>query len=734
MKALTMKKLVLAPAVALAFTGLVAAPVAAAETPSTQSDSALTKAEQLKKDKEEAAKAEADRIAKEEAAQKKAEEEKEKAAKEAAAKNAAAKEAAEKKKKEEAEEKANDAKESEKPAPKDDSKDSKKDDSDAKDDDKSKDSEDSEDSEDEVKTPNASVTVASSVGAEDLAKNGLKVNVTHLEKGDKVAVKGGGLSAESTTATSGSAALTLQTDKPAKDINEGTKSLSIQVTRASETSDAKTQSLNETVEIIPFAAIDSELSVDPEQITPEDLADENKGVQVTVTNLEEGDTVTDDLTDDPKTVDADGDFTFSVYYKGPAEDLEDPVPFTVTIEREGEEPETLSSEINVVDEVVEVDPQVSLATDEISEGDFNKNGLEVTGEGFTPGGTVELHSKPEGAQSTFIHNELTADEDGKISGTVKPPEDGLDPGTYILSATDVDTEEVSNSAEFTIAEDAVDPIDASLTVDPKEITAEDLSNKDKGVTVTVSGVKEGDKITDSLTGDTRTADADGDYKLHLYYQGNPDSLEKGKVPFTVTIDREGTESQTLKGNINVVAEDKEDDGDDGDNGDTPEAPAEASFSVSPKTLEAADFANEKKGVTLAVENCEPGADVHFAVTPKGIQVTAYENTVKADDEGKASVNVFGTSDNASAYVGSYTASAMCGDDSMKESFTVTAGADGGGSDDGNGNNGGNDGSQLPRTGADLGGLASGAMLLLVGGAAIAMTGRRKKVGQSPSDF
>ncbi|MDN6193051.1 MAG: hypothetical protein L0J32_14275, partial [Brevibacterium sp.] len=61
MKALTMKKLVLAPAVALAFTGLVAAPVAAAETPSTQSDSALTEAEQLKKDKEEAAKAEADR-------------------------------------------------------------------------------------------------------------------------------------------------------------------------------------------------------------------------------------------------------------------------------------------------------------------------------------------------------------------------------------------------------------------------------------------------------------------------------------------------------------------------------------------------------------------------------------------------------------------------------------------------------------------------------------------------
>ncbi|MGO2648573.1 MAG: hypothetical protein ACTH96_10390, partial [Brevibacterium aurantiacum] len=120
------------------------------------------------------------------------------------------------------------------------------------------------------------------------------------------------------------------------------------------------------------------------------------------------------------------------------------------------------------------------------------------------------------------------------------------------------------------------------------------------------------------------------------------------------------------------------------------------------------------------------------VKPKGMQVTAYENTVKADDEGKASVNVFGTSDNVSAYVGAYTASATCGDDSMKESFTVTAGADGGGSD--GSDNGGNDGSQLPRTGADLGGLASGAMLLLVGGAAIAMTGRRNMVGLSPTEF
>jgi ribosomal protein L12E/L44/L45/RPP1/RPP2 len=50
-----MKKIILAPAVALAFTGLVASPVAAAESPSA-AQSASTKAEQQKQDEAEQAK------------------------------------------------------------------------------------------------------------------------------------------------------------------------------------------------------------------------------------------------------------------------------------------------------------------------------------------------------------------------------------------------------------------------------------------------------------------------------------------------------------------------------------------------------------------------------------------------------------------------------------------------------------------------------------------------------
>ncbi|UVI35665.1 hypothetical protein [Brevibacterium spongiae] len=725
-----MKKIILAPAVALAFTGLIASPVAAAESPAPQS-AASKSAEQKQAEAEKAKKEEAKKKAEKEAAAKKAEAEKKAEEKAAAEKKAAAdkkakdakaaakKKADEKKAAEDKADKKGDAKPPKKvdpkpaPAPKDEDKD-------AKDDDKS---------EDKVNPINASVQVVSGdVTAEELHEDGVTVKVTGLEKGDKVSAKSG-LTGPSATAQGSTATLKLRS---AKELSQDSVSFAVQVQRADTQSVTKTSSINVLADDA-VDPIDASLKVDPKEITAEDLANKDKGVDVTVTGIEEGDEIKDSLTGKTETAEADGSHKLHLWYEGNPDSLEEgKVPFTVTIDREGES-ETLNGNINVVDEVTEADPKVSLNTDKISQSDFNKNGIKVTGEGFTPGGKVTVVGG--GAQSAFATEEVTADDEGKVSATLKFEGEGdLPAGDYSVWGVDQESDTNSDPQTFTLTEDdAVDPIDASLKVDPKEITAEDLANKDKGVTVTVTGVKKGDKIKDSLTGKTETADADGDYKLHLWYEGNPDSLEEGKVPFTVTIDREGTESETLNGNINIVAED----GDDGD-GDNPEAPAEATLKVSPKKIEAADFANEKKGVTLAVENCEPGQDVHFEVNPKGINVTAYENTVKADDEGRASVNVFGTSSDASAYVGAYTATATCGDDTMKDSFTVTEGANGGGSDGGDngnaGNGSGDDGSQLPRTGADLGGLTTGAMLLLVGGAAIALTGRKNKFGQTPTSF
>ena len=117
-------------------------------------------------------------------------------------------------------------------------------------------------------------------------------------------------------------------------------------------------------------------------------------------------------------------------------------------------------------------------------------------------------------------------------------------------------------------------------------------------------------------------------------------------------------------------------------------------------------------------------------------ITAYDRTIKANKDGKATVTVFGTSDNASAYVGSYSVTVTCGDTTMKDSFKVTgspnAGGGDGSGDEGHDNGSAGSGSELPRTGAELNGLAAGALLLLVGGAAVTITMRRRKGDFSPS--
>lgn len=386
-------------------------------------------------------------------------------------------------------------------------------------------------------------------------------------------------------------------------------------------------------------AIEASVTVSPKEITQTDLLD--PGFTVTVTGLEAGDVVSDNLTNEE--VPAEGDSVeFNIHNVSGDPAAIDPgtLNFTITVNR-GEENEEIPAQVEVIadDEEPEapaVDPKVSLDDKKISVSDFEKDGLKVTGEGFTPGSTVNVMGNA--TRSPFFQEEVKADDKGKISTTVEAPEDGLDPGDYSVSAVDAESEEVSNSAKFTVTEDA--------TEEPKPTTPA----------------------------------------------------------------------------------------------------AEATLTVSPETIEAADFVVENKGVTLAVENCEPGSDVHYVVTPKGnSNVTAYDNTVKADDEGKASVNVYGTSANdASAYLGDYDVSVTCGDDEMTGAFTVGEDANAGGSDgnedgneDGNGNGGdedGNGGGELPRTGAELTGLVGGAALLLIGGAAVTMTMRRKKVAQDPSEF
>ena len=386
-------------------------------------------------------------------------------------------------------------------------------------------------------------------------------------------------------------------------------------------------------------ALEASATVSPETVSQSDLVE--PGVKVTVTGLETGDVVSDDLTNETAPA-AEGDtVSFNIVNKtgDPAAIEPGKIEFTVTVKR-GEETQEIPLSFTVTEdgsdepEAPEVDPKVSLNTDEISQSDFDENGIEVTGEGFTPNGTVTVVGGS--AQSPFATQEVEANADGEISATLKfEGDDALPAGDYSVWGVDQESETNSPAQDFTITEDETEE---------------------------------------------------------------------------------------------------------------PTAPAEeATLKVSPETITPTDFVNEKKGVTLAVENCEPGEDVRFLVNPNGeSSVTAFDKTVKADDEGKANVNVYGTSaSNASAYVGDYDVTVTCGDDELTGDFSVEKDANAGGGDGDEDGNGGNDdgdngdagnGGDLPRTGTELTGLVGGAGLLLIGGVAVAMTMRRKKVAKDPAEI
>ncbi|WP_167199654.1 LPXTG cell wall anchor domain-containing protein [Brevibacterium pigmentatum] len=339
------------------------------------------------------------------------------------------------------------------------------------------------------------------------------------------------------------------------------------------------------------------------------------------------------------TTDAEGAFDHAVAGVGEA----NPAfvgDYKVTVTNDSDENAPYSTSFKVTEgeadepEAPEVDPKVSLNTDEISESDFDKNGIKVTGEGFTPGGTVNVVGGNE--TSPFATKEVEADEEGKISATLKfEGDEALPAGDYAVWGVDQESKTNSPAQDFTVTEDETEE---------------------------------------------------------------------------------------------------------------PTTPAEeAKLTVSPESITPADFVKEDKGVTLAVENCEPGEDVRFLVTPKGeSSVTAFDKTVQADDEGKANVNVYGTSaSNASAYVGDYDVTVTCGDDELTGDFSVEEDANAGGGDGDEDGNGGNDdgdngdagnGGDLPRTGTELTGLVGGAGLLLIGGVAVALTMRRKKVAQDPAEI
>lgn len=363
----------------------------------------------------------------------------------------------------------------------------------------------------------------------------------------------------------------------------------------------------------------------------------------------------------------------------------------------------------------EINAALYLESSEVAVSDINNPsvGVGFTVEGVLAGDTIAWG---DGDGTT-----ATVEEDGTFSGTFYTTQD-VAPGDTVTVTVDVQRGEQSESysASVTVIEDEGEtepPADTTtLEVTPGSQQLNDFLNGgvdmmmtgchvDSEVSFRVSTMYDPDTTvweTSQVAGEDAAAvvnytppEVDDGYGFigeYLVMASCGDQYEEGS--FTVTPNGSDTVDLTL--------------------------------SVDPERIPAVDFINRDKGVTLTVNNCAAG-EVRFQVWGFEPGELLYDRTAPTDEVGRAAVQTYGLSNDASAYVGKYQVEATCGEETLTGQFVVTA-SGGGGGDNGNGgggsgSGGGNSGS-MPRTGAELTGLGAGALLILAGAGAVLFARRR----------
>ena len=164
----------------------------------------------------------------------------------------------------------------------------------------------------------------------------------------------------------------------------------------------------------------------------------------------------------------------------------------------------------------------------------------------------------------------------------------------------------------------------------------------------------------------------------------------------------------------------------------PAADAQASMFINPTEVSSEDFLND--GIKIGVSGAQPGEKVTITVEHAQGKVDRYTMTKEADSDGKVT---FGVQAKVKSVLGTYNvrAQAESFDEPQGGSFTVlTNGTDVDEGGDGNGGGQSDSGSDLPRTGAEMTGLALGVGLLAVGAAAVIITRRRMNAADDPAEF
>lgn len=238
-----------------------------------------------------------------------------------------------------------------------------------------------------------------------------------------------------------------------------------------------------------------------------------------------------------------------------------------------------------------------------------------------------------------------------------PGEETADPDGNEDDATEDAAEDASDDGSDGTEES--EPIEADFALEKTTMTAEEIGDPEKGIRYTIDSLSTGDVVTAEPGEDTSTTvDEDGAFTGAIV--GNTELKIGDTLDVTVTVEREGQETKTFSGSIEVVPADDEDD-------DAPDA----ELTVSPKKQGLQKFLDDGVGITLV--NCAVDEEVAFRVSTKSDRdTTVWEDTQMAGEDAAGFSTFIPDGEGGANWVGDYLVMASCGDQSAETTFTVTA--------------------------------------------------------------
>lgn len=432
------------------------------------------------------------------------------------------------------------------------------------------------------------------------------------------------------------------------------------------------------------------------------------------------------------------------------------------------------------------DPQATLAKAQVTSDDIadRKKGIGFSGTGFSPDEKATVTVVGTDGTKYSPDTKLTVDEKGKVSGTYffSASEGAKVPvGKYSLYLTDLKSEKDSSKVSFEVVADESDIDDSgkgpdcspakppketdepsetpsespSKTEEPSETPSESPSKTEepsKSASPTPSETKEPSKTpseSPSKTEEPRESE-EPTKSAAAPKPVAPKPSESAKTESPEPSESESpepSETETAEPTGKPSPSESEDSKSDDSGAKETETTAPASPGSEEEDKKAAPAATQAlvidpteissegfldKGIKLGVTGAQPGEKITITVEHAQGKVDRYTMTKEADDEGKAT---FGVQAKVKAVLGTYhvRAQAESFDEPQGGSFTVvTNGTDV--DEGGKGSGSDNNGSDLPRTGAEMTGMALGVGLLVVGAAAVIITRRRMTASDDPAEF